>query len=544
MTAFIQSQALSITPLTPVHIGCSEDFEPTGYVIDDGILYYFDPLDLQLEPADADAIMKAVRKPGDAALREIQRFFHARRQAFSGMARGMVAVAPGVARQYEKRIGALAQAEDRALNQLEIERTAHHPVTGQPYLPGSSLKGAIRTAWLDALNRGAARGSEERANAVEQRLLDGKFDTDPFRLIGIGDTEAAAVLSRIVFASNHPKRRPSGTGPGAARRKSLTTRRQAVVGGQFRAFSTDLRLYPLPGVGSNASVPAATRRITSFQQLAQECNKFYLRRMRETLRLLNERELADAEWLGAFERLIDSLRPALECGEILLLRVGRHSGAESVTLDGMRNIKIMKGPGRSENSTDGATTVWLASEEEDVQSHMQPFGWMLVERTNAPPVSGLKEWCAQESKRLGIDLVAMETARTKRRTAALELRAQAHAAAALEKAKAEEEARLKAEEEEVAKNATPRQLEIIKFVKDCKAKMESSHRDPFNPGSGLYQEAAALSRRALADGSEWSDEERRELATALEDYLPQVLVGYDAKAARKKLALNVLRGLA
>ena len=43
MSPFLTTHRLHLTPLSPLHIGCGEDFEPTNYVIDDGLLYGFDP---------------------------------------------------------------------------------------------------------------------------------------------------------------------------------------------------------------------------------------------------------------------------------------------------------------------------------------------------------------------------------------------------------------------------------------------------------------------------------------------------------------------
>jgi len=49
---FTEIVPLVLTPLTPIHIGCGEDFEPTNYVIDGGILHHFEPTSLPLDEAD------------------------------------------------------------------------------------------------------------------------------------------------------------------------------------------------------------------------------------------------------------------------------------------------------------------------------------------------------------------------------------------------------------------------------------------------------------------------------------------------------------
>ena len=54
-----------------------------------------------------------------------------------------------------------------------------------------------------------------------------------------------------------------------------------------------------------------------------------------------------------------------------LLRVGKHSSARAVTVDGVRKIKIMQGRGQKPKISEEETTAWLINK--------QPFGWLLCE---------------------------------------------------------------------------------------------------------------------------------------------------------------------
>jgi CRISPR-associated protein Csm5 len=56
------------------------------------------------------------------------------------------------------------------------------------------------------------------------------------------------------------------------------------------------------------------------------------------------------------------------------IRIGRHSGAECVTIEGFRVIRIMG------SNTPGATptTLWLASEDRSKPQNAMPFGWCSV----------------------------------------------------------------------------------------------------------------------------------------------------------------------
>lgn len=550
MSTFIDTVALAFTPLTPIHIGCGQDFEPTNYVIDDGVLYHFDPARVPLSKVDRDALISAVSRRGDEAIRDLQKFFHARKERFAGVAHSAVAVASGIAEQYSRRIGQVALHESggrRVANQLEIERTAHHPHTGIAYIPGSSIKGAIRTAWLDQLNQGQGKAPDERsAQDLEKRLLDSRsgFHADPFRLLHVADTSASEIESKVVFATNHKKRLVHDKEGRVVEAKGPATRRETIVGGQHRALNGEIRFNVLPGIGAGSRAPDLAHRIPDFSALAKACNRYYLRRMSALIEILDSRRLAAPQWLSDLRALLSYLQPHFDSGRLMLLRVGRHSGAESVTLDGVRSIRIMKGRGQQPDwSSEGAKTVWLAAERDDERSGMLPFGWLIVEAANNPPIKSLQHWCASQP-----------------RTRIAEIRAQLAAAHQRAAAEAERQRRLEADRQahEIAKAAEQAAREaarallsvegklIDEFIRNCQNKADNTRKDPLNPGSGLYADALRLSRAALAGDSTWSAADRLELSEALTEWLPKVIDKLDRKDdwkdARKKLQLAALRG--
>jgi hypothetical protein len=139
-------------------------------------------------------------------------------------------------------------------------------------------------------------------------------------------------------------------------------------------------------------VPAPARRIGSFAALVQACNHFYKARLNAELDVWGR--LCGAGWASKIKQLIQ----ALDGNQTLLLRVGRHSGAENVTLDGWRCIQIRGARGERRWGRE-ATTIWLATEDEDGSSGMLPFGWILAERADSAVPDTLQRWCEAESKR-------------------------------------------------------------------------------------------------------------------------------------------------
>ena len=527
----VETVALRITPLTPIHIGCGIDFDPTGYVIDDGVLFHFDAAQVPLNEADRRALLGAVQRPGAEALLSVQRFFHERSPACIGAARLAVPVAAGVAVQYAKRIGSVAQAEargQRVTNNLEIERTSHHPHTGMAYLPGSSLKGAMRTAWLDKINNGRPGQSGEKASALEARLLDGgKFETDPFRLVRVGDAQGAAVASQVVFSTNHKKREVVrdgvlllGRGP--------TARRECVAPAQWAALRFDLSLDGLAGQHIDRKTPAPAGRIGDWQRLAAACQRYYLPRLRVLLDLLDTRRLAHPAWLAGVRALLSELAPQMARGEVVLLRAGRHSGAESVTLDGVRDIKIMKGPKEQPAySSEGATTVWLAAHDETARSDMQPFGWLLLHRDGVE-LPALQAWCALQAKP---EMAAAQTRLAQARDQAQRDRV------ARDGQVAEQQARLEAERQ-AAEHAAQRRQSLSpegRAVADLEARLlahTSAKKQAI--GGALWPAVAQL----MAASSAWAEPaDRLALAALLTGQVPQKIeLGSKAKDVKQAVA--------
>lgn len=406
MTRFIETVPIALTPLTPIHVGCGEDFEPTNYVIDDGFLHEFDAARVEWSAAERDELVRAANRPADEAIRAVQSFFFRNRVKCIPTSRHKVPVAIGVEEWYLSRVGKVAQREAggrTVSNQLQIERTAHHPHTGRPYLPGSSLKGSIRTAWLNHLDpspvieRDPARAPGERSSGIEAELLGGAFSKDPFRLVKVADASGENVASRVLFCVDRDKEQKLSR-TGERIEKNLFVLRETIVGGQYRALSAEIRFDRLPNITDSDKTPAKDKRIGGFADLARACNRFYLPRLKSDLALVRRR-FTDDPWLDRLDKLLAALQPDFEAGRSMLIRVGRHSGAECVTLEKRRWIQIRGGNRRPTYWSRDATTIWLAAEREDSRAELLPFGWMLVEASPSVANDALRAWCEAESVR-------------------------------------------------------------------------------------------------------------------------------------------------
>ena len=563
MNTFLKTYRLALTPLSPIHIGCGEDFEPTNYVIDDGVLYGFDPSRAVLTEVQKSKLMEAANK---ASLQAIQRFFKDNAQMFKAQADVLMPVSTGVAQAYEQKIGRAANIEssgNTVFNQLFIERTSYTGRLRQPYIPGSSFKGAIRTAILDDLNReqharhdemdrrGAAKG-----DLVERRLLKGDFATSPLRLLKVADLMPAPgqePARRVMYAVNRKKKQVIKDGQELPP-KGIAARKECILHGQYRAFVADAVLPSIDPHQDSKTTPATELRPTDLRQIASQSNRYNQTRLQRELAVLDGgRGLVNPAWKQRLEQLLGGdLGTKLRSGDAFLIRLGRYGGAESKTLsgEGVAQIKIMegKGPdGRNKSSLQSTTkTVWLASEHENEQKHLLPFGWAVVEIDPQADLPQLKAWCEAESK--GRPDMAEKRREFEAEKLAAQQRKADMAAQALAQAAARQAEQLATEQREQALASMSPQGQQIETLRqkceDLEGKIVHGNfkKQATDAGkAGLYQDAIRLVKTAL-ESADWTSPDKQTLADMLEQCLPKVLAPWDAKEQRKKLKLAVLRG--
>jgi CRISPR-associated protein Csm5 len=272
-----------------------------------------------------------------------------------------------------------------------------------------------------------------------------------------------------------------------------------------------------------------------FETLARAISRFYLSRLDSDLEVLTERRFCD-DWLGDFRQLLGSMRSSLDRGERMLLRIGRHSGAEAVTIANHRWLFI-KGPGRPPRNywDKTAKTLWLAGARSIDRVGLLPFGWVLVEPDDASELPALRDWCARQPKP---DLAAVRARLEQARTQAAALARQTALADA--QRRADEIAKAQADEAEKKRleGLSPNMRSLEDLAMKLRARVEALRGGKDKPNTALHAEARALAKRALAEG--WAGDERRALADMLEASLPGA-VQIDWKDERKKLQIALLR---
>jgi len=186
-------------------------------------------------------------------------------------------------------------------------------------------------------------------------LLEGSFDTDPFRLLKVSDfLPVGEVPTRIVYAVNEKKKISQFQAQGPYQILEVIEPGSLFVGSVILE-------QPLDG---NRTIKVPLTLATLFKSALA----FYKKE-----KTIEDGFLGD---IGISKISLDL--SAAPC----FLRLGRHSGAECVTIEGHRHIKIRQGRGNPPQYLDHATTFWLAAEAPRPQPTerqlLKPFGWTLL----------------------------------------------------------------------------------------------------------------------------------------------------------------------
>lgn len=561
MNTFLKTYRLALTPLSPIHIGCGEDFEPTNYVIDGGVLYGFDPSRALLSEAQKAKLTDAGNR---ASLLGIQRFFRENAQTFKTQADVLIPVSHGVAEKYERDVGRAVNIEangNRVFNQLFIERCSYTGQQSQPYIPGSSFKGAIRTAWLDDLNgqrqpndvQLSSRGEARSTSAMEKRLLKGDFQTSPLRLLKFADLMPAPMLDparRVLYAVNLKKKQVIKDGR-ELQPKGIAARKEVILHGQYRAFVADAVLPSLDPQTDPKNTPEPELRPTDLRKIARQSNTYNQTRLQREMAVLDGRGMLSPAWKQGLEILLaGDLGKKLVNGDAFLIRLGRYGGADSKTLsgEGVAQIKIMGAKGQPPTFESTTKTVWLAAENEYDQKHLLPFGWAVVEIDPQGDLPQLKVWCDAQSQGRP-DMAKLRQQFEADKQAAKQKKVEL-AALALERMVAKKAVELAAAQRALAlASMTEQEQQIETLRQKCEdwLQLMPPHgnyklQEANVAKAGLFQDAGKLSALALAR-ADWSATDKKAMADMFDEWLPKVVAPW-GKDERKKLKLSTLRGLA
>ncbi|MFN3134658.1 MAG: type III-A CRISPR-associated RAMP protein Csm5 [Candidatus Kryptonium sp.] len=344
--------------LTPIHIGTGEDLTPFDYVIvkDEFHRVIADEIISSLDKEQLNKFYALVEQNNITSLRGliVENFDEKKFSKYK------VRVTKNVAEKYQENLR-------NVNNQLLISPFVRVDGDFRPYIPGSSIKGAIRTAIIDQvakenpeiIKRILSNEKEYKSNTWEHKLLkavrvdqkkkEEKVDIsrDPFRALKISDVFVSDEVMRIgeVLNAKVDERRNRLATIGIQMIKEVIAG-EIITGGSVEFEGEVIIDDFLP------KVKGVSMSLTK-DFIISSCNQFY----GEEFKL--EREFY--EFAIEMNEVIDKMRNLLRVGrDECIIRVGRFSGVYAVTISGRKPHN--KRWGRTRNLFEGR----------------YPMGWMKV----------------------------------------------------------------------------------------------------------------------------------------------------------------------
>jgi CRISPR-associated protein Csm5 len=336
-----------IEMLSPVHIGTGEQYEPGDYVIRDKNLNLVDRelFSQSVENSGQyEKFLKIASLTGEPAIFQQRGFMD--EHSTPDMFYRTIPVSRELRGNYEKTHKGFAQdnaQNSKVINELGIDRLPYHALHNEPYLPGSSIKGAIKTAFYNEVATELnlrLRGREDPATTLFGLDSRDSVTQDPFRAISVSDllllpqdgSPSQCVIAKNIksFSGENQK---AGSIP--VRMEVLQTYTSFL--GQIRV---DSELFRRETVKSS-QLRRAKLDVKDFRAcLLRVCNRHYLNRVFHKENAV----------FGASLPVLKELN--FEKG--FLLKVGKHSGAYAVTVAGSAQIKNIK----SREFMQMQTTTW------------------------------------------------------------------------------------------------------------------------------------------------------------------------------------------
>ncbi|WP_025324160.1 type III-A CRISPR-associated RAMP protein Csm5 [Deferrisoma camini] len=368
--------------LTPVHVGTGEAIDPLDYVVVDDRLVRFNASAVLSDlPETERQRFEGILDRGD--LKELQAFFRTHvvpeRHGVT-----LVRAGRGVVRRFEDAIGRPLRS------QLKVRPMIRNLHTGRAYLPGSSIKGAIRTALV---NRFAAempglkealrneRAGAQKARKLEQEALKYDFrrlERDPLRTLKVSDAHLPPDCTQVDEVFNVKPERQQDM-PVDMWERCLSRADNEVV-----TFKVDIRfdehLFDHPLARKHLG-----RRFT-WDDLVEACNDFYWGRLLDEDRrfyrnMANGGKLIRPIVFGPFLAAGNggAKRPVKPAAPKLLLRLGRFTQFESKSVDGLREgWNVRRRQPIREGSTRNLVPVKVMTRN-GLREVRIPFGWVLLE---------------------------------------------------------------------------------------------------------------------------------------------------------------------
>jgi CRISPR-associated protein Csm5 len=377
---------LRLVPLTPIHIGDGTEWRPDEYFVEEPAApgRRYDEFDEEIEESRPPEPSMLCRFDQQAAMRSMTAV--QQNQFTTALNRGDLLGAAKLLRQAGRdhvldRVR-LSQASARELRQAMTDPLRGGAVKpfirsgGAPFIPGSSIKGAFRTALASAaLPRGQRPASEwKHASAMAAAFgLDPHMtETDPLRFLSVSDarlTDDATVIDKAEVIKG------DGTSPSHSGKRGGIQMHYEVVPGRASMPSSRIAWQCVVTLDARApwKLPDLLKTTSAFHWTIWQ----------------KERQRFFASHQGTCEAM-DRLLKAVKVGDstmaergpqsapnYVLLRLGRFGHFESKSLEGVRRGHFPQAKKEAEKHRPPNAWGVTRTITRDTKGNPIPFGWVI-----------------------------------------------------------------------------------------------------------------------------------------------------------------------
>ena len=353
---------MTLTILSPVHIGSGQDIDPLEYVVKDGVFYRLNlPKFLsQMDGALRAEFNRKVSDPNPIVLRD---FIHRHAD-------------PNQHTYFTADAGAFESVYQRNLKnpniKLEITLMPRSVGNWQAYIPGSSVKGAIRTAVISELTK--QKGLRNPNPKFFEKDVLGYNDAkqDPFRCIRISDAplpEAATFIDKTEILKRY-----KGPGPDPSGIQMFYEQCFSMLDGETIAAVGTLDVddqLPQKKVfdrRQNSEIAAVSMAMDALQIL-KSCRAFYLPKMQDEHDKFYKARPDSVKHNQELEDYSQQLLAVQYADNEFPIRLGRFSHVECTTVDDYRQPITRK-------TRDGKNLPWGTTRT--LSGGKMPMGWVKV----------------------------------------------------------------------------------------------------------------------------------------------------------------------
>ena len=516
-----EKHSVVLTLLSPIHIGCDEEYVPTNFVVDHSkrLLFFFDPSLVPLTIGQRNELGNLAQC---ASISSISEFYNSHFDLYSAFASSVVPYDSIAGEKIEKLLNGSTEEN------LQIPRMIYtiSPSCVTHYIPGSSVKGSIHTAYLDRMALSSSE-TELRNNELDKKLLGGKTAQSPMKLLSIADffqTSNEVSTTQIVGAKRlNVKDAPVFSS------KGIPSFLEAIIPGQYRAFLSEISLKS-PNAKDQVNKRIAYK---SVAQILKDLHRFNYTQFKEQSSYWGRADPLSQRWLESVEKLLTSLEPKFERGEVALIRLGKNTGAQNYTIrkPGFPRIKSIKGKGLPPDFVSTPRSITCAVLDNSKFQGLLPFGWALLE-LDPKKEELIRNWCTELNDKIPLSRCLFDLEAKKNKAKLLEKRVQVLREQKLQQ-QAEEAKRAREEEEarEIAK--------LSENLRRLKAIVKEIEKTPkVLPGTELHKKVGFLVESALS----WEKEEKQCVASALTPYIKVKELGAGNAGKKIKTTLAILKG--